>query len=165
MVDLVALIRRVADLQAAIPLVNAAGNPVNADAYPYFLKTQGTYPFFVNRIEGPDPIEDDSEDFEYSTYDVMMRLVVDVETAGATDGERELDLYAYIPIVKAYFASHRQLMDDTYTIELLDLMSADIRPGGTGWRIIRQSGTGAGVIGAEFTLRCQYVEFIEHLGL
>jgi hypothetical protein len=158
-ISLLSLLDRVVKLQKAIPLVNASAHSVTADAQPILFYTQGSFPYWVNRIEGPDPIEDDSEMLEYTTYDVIMRLVVDHLTAGV-NGERELDLYAYIPIIKDYFAARRDLKDDTYTTELTGLNSADIRPGGTGLRIYQQSGIGAVQVGCEFRLRCVYTDTI-----
>lgn len=143
-VDIQALLQRVSDLQKAA---------LNFDSVPFFIYTQGTLPYWTNRV-GPITVGGDSEDFDLHTYDILMRLIIGHVTEGV-QGERESDLYSYIPRIIDYFNSRALLMDDTFTVELLDLKDArvvDCR----GFSIFAQAGLSTQQIGTEFTLRCRF---------
>lgn len=143
-VDAQALLQRVSDLQKAA---------LGFDSVPFLFHVQGTYPFWTNRVDRIS-VDGDSEDFELYGYDIIMRLVIAHITEGV-EGERESDLYSYIPAVIEYFNSRALLLDDTFTTELLGLVRASIVDC-RGFAIFAQAGINTQLIGTEFTLRCQY---------
>ena len=151
MADLQALLARVCDLEKAATSIG--------DAWPFLFISQGTTPYWVNFIRGPQ-VDDDSEGYDVYTYDVLMRLIIGHVTEGA-DGEPEGDLYTYIPQVIEYFRARPLLIDDTYTTELDALEEARVVEG-TGFAVFSQTGVRTAQIGCQFTLRCRFEEEISY---
>lgn len=150
------LLNRVAALQkeALLSLTPA----VTADAVPYFIHTQETFPYFTNRIGGDD-IQYDSEEFDRDTLVVTMRLVVGHITSGYV-GEPESNLYTYIPALKTYFNEREMLQSAAYTTAMTGLIRARVTAH-LGFRVFQNAGISAQQVGTEFTLTCEFDESID----
>lgn len=152
----VELLQRVAALE--IEALAALTTPVTADAKPYFIHTQESFPYFTNRIGGDD-IGSDSHDFDRDEITVVMRLVIGHTTEGYV-GEPETNLYTYIPKVKEYFNERELLQSAAYPVAMISLLDARIT-GHNGFRIFQNTGLSANQVGTEFTLTCNFDESID----
>lgn len=157
-IDLQTTLLRVVALQKEALL--ALTTPVVADAFPYFLHTQATFPYFINRI-GEWTSEGDSEDFDQDTYTVIMRLVIAHATSGY-QGDNDNNLYTYIPQIKTYFNERQLLQSAAYPTRPDDLTWARCGEG-TGLLLFKHTGVNGEVtqVGTEWTLTCNYSELIE----
>lgn len=131
---------------------------VTADAKPYFLHTQESFPYFTNRIGG-DEIGSDSHDFDRDTITVIMRLVIGHATEGYV-GEPETNLYTWIPVIKEYFNERELLQSATFTTAMTSLIESRIT-GHNGFRVFQNAGISANQVGTEFTLTCEFDESID----
>lgn len=158
MPDFNALMDRVAALEKEA--MAALSTPVTADATDFFYHTQGSYPFFVNRLGAlAVPEDEDSEDFDVYDVDVVMRLVIGHMTQGYAD-EPENSLQTYVPQVVKYFNERELLQSATYTDALDGLIRARVTAC-RGLVVFQQTGTGDMQVGTEFTLSCRFEEEIE----
>ena len=129
---------------------------VTCDAKPYFNHTQEAFPYWTNRT-GPVVTESDIEDFEEDTYSFIMRLVIGHLTEGY-DGEVEVNLDTWIPVIIKYFNEREWLnTETTYPVATRYLELARITSC-TGLRYFQSGGTGTTQVGTEFTLTCKFTE-------
>lgn len=140
---------------------------ISADARSFYWYSQERFPYFTNRISnitletGTGGDEDYGEEEEAAQYDIIMRLVVNHVTAGVK-GEYEDKLSTYIPHLITYFNARELLQSATYLTPPVNLQRA---------RIIASTGlaffTELGItqLGAEFTLRLEFVENIQQVYL
>lgn len=155
------------DRCAALQIEAMASISVTADAKPYFFHQQETFPYFTNRINDI-PItgygtgeEDENED--QNTVDIIMRLVIGHITSGFP-GERESELYTYLPVVKSYFQQREMLQSVAYPTEMTNMFYVRVVNGG-GLRAFENAGISTIQVGAEITLRCFCVEPITQVYL
>ena len=129
---------------------------VSADAVPYFIHTQESFPYFTNRI-GNVEVGYDSNEMDRDIYTVVIRLVVAHITQGY-DGVVETDLYNYIPAIITAFNENEGLQSATYPAAMTNLIEGDQqRISCTGFRILETSGLqGIKQACAEFLLPCQF---------
>jgi len=128
----------------------------DCDAKAYFNHTQEDFPYWTNRI-GPITTESEIEDFEDDTYTFIMRLVIGHLTEGY-DGEVEVNLDTWIPVIIKYFNEREWLnTETTYPDATQFLMLARITSC-TGLRYFLSSGIADTQVGTEFTLTCEFTE-------
>lgn len=135
----------------------ALSTPVTADAVPYFMHTQESFPYFTNRVSADD-IQWDSEDYDSDVLQFTLRLVVGHITEGYS-GVPESDLYTYIPQVKTYFNARENLQSAAYLARASGLIRARITAH-LGFRVFQNAGISAQQVGTEFTLTCDLTETI-----
>ncbi len=155
-IDYNELLARCAALQ--IEALASLSSPVAADAKPYFIHTQESFPYFTNRVGG-DEIGFDSQDFDRDDLTVIMRLVVGHITEGYV-GEPESNLYDWIPEIKTYFNERELLQSVAYPTAMLGLIESRVS-GHNGFRVFQNTGLGATQVGTEITLSCQFDESID----
>ena len=128
-----------------------------ADAVPYFIHTQESFPYFTHRIVNGQ-IGYDSEDMDRSDFDVIIRLVIGHVTDNYV-GVNESDLYDYIPTVIHAFNSNEGLTSAAYPTDMVNLIEAtENRLRSTrGFSIFLDGGLkDVKQVGTEFTLTCQF---------
>lgn len=141
-----------------------AGIQVACDAVPYYFHTQQAFPYFTNRLSsisvdsGPGGDEDFGEEIDLLIYDIILRLTVNHLSAGVV-GEYEDRLSVYIPQVIDYFNARELLQSASYPTAPDDLTRARIISS-TGLAFFSE-GLNVQQIGAEFTLRCEFVNNID----
>ncbi len=122
------------------------------DAVAFFPYQQESFPYFVNWLSGDDVDEDISEDIVFDRYVVTMRLVVGHFTEGY-EGETSLDIYEYIPAIKAAFATNPYLTSTASTTALDSIAADGVNiTGSTGLRAFVNAGLNVTQIGVDFTL-------------
>lgn len=131
---------------------------VTADAVPYFFHTQESFPYFTHRISD-DTVDDDSQDFDRDTYNVVIRLVIGHATE-AYVGEPESLLYDAIPVIKEYFNEREELQSAAFATAMRNLIEARVI-GSSGFRVFQNAGISAQQVGTEFTLQCGFDETID----
>ena len=157
------------DRVVAIQLEAFTALSVTADAVPYFFYTGEAFPYVTNRIndigvEGYIPGQE-AEDIDQNNVFVTMRLIVGHITSGV-DGERESDLYEFLPTLKTYFQEREMLQSAAYPLEMDGLLGgARIVPTGGGLRAFQNAGIPVIQVGAELTLRVPCIEGIEQFYL
>ena len=151
------LLLRVRDLE--IEALAALTSPVTCDAVEYFYHVQEDFPYWTNRISGI-AVTGDSEEFDFDTYEVTMRLIVGHITEGYV-GDPESTLYLYIPHVKLFFneREHLQTTSGDYDTAMIGLWNARIG-NSPGLRIFTDAGISAQQVGTEFVLTCEFEEEI-----
>lgn len=140
--------------------------PLVADAVPYFFHVQEAFPYWTNRLgsisaeDGVGGAEDFGEDFERYSYEVIMRLAVGHVTDGVRS-EYERSLGRIIPHVMTYFNARELLQSAAYPSAPDEVLRA---------RIIACTGVDVlpisehtQVIGSEFTLRIETVEYTDQV--
>ena len=157
------------DRVVAIQLEAMTAQGVTADAAPYFFYTGEGFPYFSNRINdiGVSGYIDgqEAEDIDQNTVFVVMRFVVGHLTSGVR-GERESDLYEYIPGIKTYFQEREMLQSAAYPVEMVGLLGgARIVPSGGALRVFQNAGIPVIQVGTELTLRVPCIEGIEQFYL
>lgn len=133
----------------------ALSTPVTADAVPYMIHQQESFPYFTHRV-GVIPIESDSHDLEVEDPEIIVRLVVGHLTEGYR-GQPEGSLYTYIPAVIEAVNSRELLQSPTYPTALDGLVSARITTC-SGLRIFETAGVQARQVGTEFTVVCSFLD-------
>lgn len=147
------------DRVAALEIEALNSISVAVDAVDRFFYTQGSYPYFVNRL-GTIAVDDDGEDLDVYVVEVRMRLIIGHLTEGY-DGEIENVLQQYIPVVIEWFNERELLQSAAYPLALDDLDGGARVTGCLGFAVFQQSGIGTAQVGTEFTLRCPFREYIE----
>ncbi len=140
---------RIAELQKDA-LNTLTGGKV--DAVAFFPYAQEDFPYFVNWLSGDDEDEEVSEDIVLDRYVVTMRLVVGHLTEGY-EGEVALDIYEYIPAIKAAFATNSFLKSTDSPTDLDSIAPEGVNiTGSTGLRAFVNAGLNVTQIGVDFTL-------------
>lgn len=139
---------------------------VAADAVPYFIHVQESFPYFTNRI-GNIEIGFDSNEMDRDTYTVVIRLVVAHVTTGFK-GAVETDLYTYIPAIITAFNKNEGLQSAAYTTAMTDLIEGenDRVISCTGFRVLEDGGLqGVKQVCAEFILTCLFNQDLDLFNL
>lgn len=141
------MLTRVVAIQKEVPTTPLANNAV-----PQAFYTQSDMPFWTNRIIGYRLVPGRSQDYFAYRYKLGMTYVRAFLTEG-TNGEAEQKLYNDIPIISNWFAGTIELASvafptpmrylDSEGVHMLDL---------TVFLGQMNSGIGAKIIGADFTL-------------
>jgi len=131
---------------------------VTADVVPYFIHTQGTFPYMTVRVSNVANTDyDEAEEFASDVYTVTLRLVVAHLTADY-EGQSEYRLYTMIPAVREYLKRREGLQHSTAITEPPYLRHA-LLTGMTGLQIFVNSGVNTVTtqqIGAQFTIDCTF---------
>lgn len=152
-------IQETLDRAAAIQIEAMASISIAADAVPYFFHWQESGIYFTNRVGGVVVNDDGSEDFDLPTYDIVMRMIVGFITDGFV-GDMDDKLYTYIPLIINYFNERQWLQSAAYPTAQNALVRARVTAC-TGWQRWQNAGVSGSLVGAEFTLTCEYNETIE----
>lgn len=137
------------------------GRPI--DALPYFTFTGEAYPYWTNRLADT-PIGDDGSEVEdVQTPIFIARLVVGSATSGM-HGEREREMYEWLPYMSTYINSREMLQSATYPTRPTDFFRARCFNGG-GFRILDNAGIGSQQYGAELQIRIERDERITQVYL
>ena len=147
----------------ALEIEAMASIDVRADAKPYALHVQESFPYFTNRIQSNPVSDDGSEDLDLNNPLAVIRLVVGHVTEGYK-GEPESKLYEWGPVVKTYIQRRMWLQTATgvYSVRMDNLQSARVTDNG-GFRIFDNSGLGVNQVGREFQVQCIFTESIEQV--
>lgn len=156
------------DRVVAIQKEAMTAQSVTADAAPYFFFTGEAFPYFTNRIDDigvTGYIEgQEAEDIDLNMVVVVMRFVVGHITSGAA-GERESDLYEYLPGIKTYFQEREMLQSAAYPFEMDGILGARVFPSGGGLRAFQNAGITVVQVGSELRLAVRCIEGIEQVYL
>lgn len=137
---------------------------VSADAKPYALHVQESFPYFTNRIAANTVTDDGSEDTDLNNPLVIIRLVIGHATEGYK-GQPEGKLYEWGPVVKTYLqqrANWLQTAAGPYATRMDNLQSARVTDNG-GFRIFDNSGLGVNQVGRELQVQCIFTASIEQI--
>lgn len=149
------------DRAVAMQIEAMASISVTVDAKPMFWHTQESFPYFTNRI-ADNPISDDgSQDEDLNQPILIMRFVVAHITAGYK-GEKERNLYEWLPVIKTWFNEHMWLTSVAYPLRMNDLQSARIVNNG-GIRAFENVGIPTVQVGSELQLACIFPEYIDQV--
>lgn len=131
----------------------------NVDAKPFFWHVNEGFPYFTNRI-ADNPISDDgSADIDLNQPVLIMRFVVAHITAGYK-GEKERNLYEWLPVIKTWFNERMWLTSAAYPLRMDYLQQARITNNG-GIRAFENVGIPVVQVGAELQLACIFAENID----
>lgn len=153
-INVVELMARMVAQEKAAML--ALATPVTADAVPYFWHSQEAFPYFTNRV-APITVEqdEDSEDIDVYTYDIIARLVIGHVTSGYK-GEPDANLQTYIPHLIEYLNERELLQTAAYPLALDNLTRARVT-GSNGYAVFNNQAIGLPTqVGTEFTVRCEF---------
>lgn len=143
-------------------------NAQTLDGVPYYFHTQEGFAYLTTRIstidledteEGGD--DDYGEAEEVQRYDIITRLVV-MHATGGVDGEYEDKLSVYIPNIISYFNARELLQSAAYPTAPNNLLQARI-VSCTGLAFFEELGKRQ--MGAEFTHRLKFTEYVEQIYL
>lgn len=143
--------RRVIDIARA----GLAALSVVSDGEPYARYTSELFPYFTARLDTIG-IEADSQDFDDNAVTIVLRLVVGHVTSGIYKGERDDELMTWLPYLIEYINERELLTDDAFLTEIPDLVSARVISC-TGYREFQNSAVGGSQVGADMTLRCEFL--------
>lgn len=133
----------------------ALSTPVTADAVPYMMHQQESFPYFTHRM-GTDEVDRDSQSISTHEAEIVIRLVVGHIQEGYR-GQPEGTLYAYIPVLIAKINARARLQSATYTTALTGLVDARVTSC-AGLRIYETAGIQVRQVGTEFTVVCSFVD-------
>ena len=134
---------------------------VRADAKPYFIHTQDSFPYFTNRVATNPRGNDGSEELDLNNPLVIIRLVVAHVTEGVR-GQPEGKLYEWGPIVSSYIENRSnwlQCAAAPYNTRMAYLQEARVTDNG-GFRVFTDSGIGALQVGREIQVQCIFDESV-----
>lgn len=134
---------------------------VSADAKAWFFHTQGSFPYFTNRIAANSVTNDGSEVYDFNNPLVIVRFVVAHITEGYR-GQPESKLYEWGPIIKTYIQRRMWLTSVAYPLRMNNLRQADVINNG-GFGAFQDSGIGTIQVGREFQIQCIVDEYIEQI--
>ncbi len=143
---------------AALEIEAMASIGVRADAKPYFIHVQESFPYFTNRIATNQVGDDGSQDEDLNNPLIIVRLIVGHLTEGYK-GEPESKLYEWGPIVKTYINRRQWLTSAAYPLRMENLQMGRMIDAG-GFRIFEDSGLGTKQVGREFQIQCIIPEYI-----
>lgn len=147
----------------ALELEAMASINVRADAKPWFIHHQDSFPYFTNRIAANTRTNDGSEVFDSNNPLVIIRFVVAHLTEGVK-GQPESKLYEWGPIVSTYIQERSNwLQSAVYPDRMDDLTGATVTDNG-GFRVFSDTGIGSLQVGREIAVQCIMSEFIERVG-
>lgn len=155
-INVEALMLRLAALEKEA--LGALSPAVIADAVPRFVWAQEAFPYFTNRL-GAIGVDEDSEDFDVYTIDVVARLVIGHVTEGYV-GETDTRLQTWIPHLIQYVNKRQLLQSAAYPLALDDITQARV-VSCTGFTIFANTIIGATQVGTEFTIRAEFEMPIE----
>lgn len=122
-----------------------------ADAYPYALHEQGSFPYFTNQLNEL-AVTGNSHDFDEYTVTVNVLLVVGNKTEGYA-GDLEAALWGYVPTVINTFNTHETLRSPSYDTHTAYLEQARCELT-RGLVVTENTGIGVEQVGAVFTVTC-----------
>jgi hypothetical protein len=132
-----------------------------ADVVPYFIHTQGAFPYLTARISnvtnGDYTEESASEDFVTDVYTVTLRLIVAHLTADY-EGRTEERLYDMMPAVREYL-KRREGLQHANALTMPPYLRYALLTGMTGLQIFVNSGvntTTTQQVGCQFTIECTF---------
>lgn len=131
-----------------------------ADAYPYALHDQTSFPYFTNQLN-EFAIASDSQDFDEYTVTVNVLLVVGNKTEGY-HGDLEVTLWGYIPTVLNTFNTYETLRSPSYNTHMPYLVQARCELA-RGLVVTENTGIGVEQVGAVFTVTCIFQLPIEQV--
>lgn len=135
-------------------LLAASTPPTTVEARPYFWYTGERFPYFTNRI-ATGTMDQNSEDVDVITQDIIARLVIGHLTSGYK-GERDAELNIWLPHMLEYFSEREWLQSSTYPAKLANFTRVRL-VSWTGYTVFANSGTELPAqVGTEFTLRCEF---------
>lgn len=158
-IDVVGLIARIVALEKEG--MAALSPAVVCDAVPHYFHAQEAYPYWNNRVsavelEALDDADDYGEEIDRVVYEVTARLIIGHLTGGYT-GERDAELYRYVPHMIRYFNDREDLKTTTTTTDLLGLIRCRVTSV-TAFGVFQNSGVGVQQVGAEFVLSAEFIE-------
>lgn len=121
-----------------------------ADGVPYWMHTQGIYPFFIAKVE-PVRFDEDSEEVDEYQFDIRIRHISGNRTGGYK-GEAERRLNQQVPPILRAFRSRTLLQSSAYPEEPDWLEEAILIEGG-GVSVFDASALG----GDAMQLGCDYI--------
>lgn len=127
--------------------------PVTADAVPYMIHQQESFPYFTHRV-GPVSLDGDSQDIDVYEVEIVARVVVGHIQEGYR-GQPEGTLYTYIPALIEAINARELLQSPTYTTALVSLVGARVSSC-AGLRIFETAGIQARQVGTEITVVCNF---------
>ncbi|MGB1285115.1 MAG: hypothetical protein ACPG7F_01165 [Aggregatilineales bacterium] len=139
-----------------------SGISVNADAVPYFYHVQESHPYFTARIRDAQ-IAPNSEDFDLKTLNVQLWLVIGNVGSGV-DGERESEMYTWIPQLTAYVNNRDWLQTvagGTYPDPMENLIQARVVSWQTLATLQSRGSRLAEQIGVQFNIQCQFIDDVD----
>lgn len=122
-----------------------------ADAVPYALHTQESFPYFTNQLN-EFTITSDSHDFDEYVITVNVLLLVGNKTEGYS-GDLEAVLWGYVPTVLNTFNTYETLRSPTYDTHMQYLVQARCELA-RGFVVTENTGIGVEQVGAVFTVTC-----------
>jgi len=141
------MLNRSVAIQKEVPTTPLANNAV-----PLAFYTQGTMPFWTNRIIGFRLIPGRSQDYFAYRYKLGWTYVRAILTEGVK-GDGETQLYNDIPIISNYIAGTNQLQSVAYPTPMRYLDPEGVYVSDmTVYLGQMNSGIGAKIIGADFVL-------------
>lgn len=159
-VDLNELLARCVEIEKFA--LSSLSTPVTADAVPYFIHQQESFPYFVNRVD-TFAGSYDSNEIDHDTYTVIIRLIVGHITEGYV-GEPETKLYTYFPAVKTAFNQNEGLISTAYPADMTNLLEGEDKRivSGTVFRVFQDGGLqGVRQVGSEFVLTCLFSQELD----
>ena len=132
-------------------------NPVDSDAVPFYFHTQEGLPYWVNRLGTFAFVDQYGEELNNPTFEITARLVIGHRTSGYK-GELDTVLQRYVPHMIRFFNARELLQSSEYPDAPDNVISCRVT-GGIAFGVFRHASDGTTEqIGAEFTLRLEYIE-------
>ncbi len=147
------------DRTVAMQIEAMASIGKTVDAKPHFWHVQEAFPYFTNRIVDNPITDDGSQDEDLNQPVLVMRFIIAHITAGYK-GEKERNLYEWLPVIKTWFNEHQWLTSAAYPLRMDNLQQARIVNNG-GIRAFENVGIPVVQVGAELQLACIFPEYIE----